>query len=249
NQVPPPVTQTINRIVQTTVEKVVPADNAAAVDTKETIVVKEDDATIAAIAQVSPTVVRITASDPSGDQRFGGLGILITSSSTPNEVYVVGNIFTTDQVSFQGALAGGNTIDLTKIATDPASGLSLFSAEQSQNLADAKAYTGATLADSNGVELGQTVISVGGEVSPLISTGIVSSIGTIQASATSTEATVTNILTDISDPDLISNAILIDLSGDVVGFKTGANVSDGFIPSDDAANLISENLPSGTANQ
>lgn len=241
NQAPPPVTQTINRVVQTTVEKIVPAENGAAVDTKETIVVQEDDATIAAIAKVSPAIVRVSAYDPSNDERFGGLGVLVTSSSSPNEVFVVGNIFTTDQTRFEGTLQGGNIIQLTKIATDLSSGLSVFSAQQNTDLADAKAYTGATIDDSDGVELGQTVIAVGGQDAPLISTGIVSSIDSIQSSATSSNETITNIRTDISEEDLLTNAILIDLTGNVVGFKTGAAISDGFIPSNVAEDLIDQN--------
>ena len=46
DQAPPGVTQTINRVVERTIEKVVPTpsqNQSAAVVTKETIVVKEDD--------------------------------------------------------------------------------------------------------------------------------------------------------------------------------------------------------------
>src|SRR5262245_2431527 len=63
DQAPPSVTQTINRIVEHTVEKVVPSDLTAAVTTEKTVVVKEDDLTAQTIAKVQQSVIRITSAD------------------------------------------------------------------------------------------------------------------------------------------------------------------------------------------
>jgi hypothetical protein len=220
------------------VEKAVPAANGAAV-AQETVIVKEDTATIAAIAKASQSIVRIYSFDPSNNQTFAGFGVVATTSTSGN-VYVVGNIFTTDQTRFEGDLQGGNTVTLSKIETDPISGLSIFSADQSANLSQAKAYTGATFSDSDGVQLGQTVIAIGGETNPFISTGIISSLTATTTSATSSEEDVTNVQSNISDQDLLVNAILVDLSGNIVGFKTGTSVGDGFIPAKDAVALVNQ---------
>lgn len=237
-QAPQPIVQTVERVVQTTVEKVAPSANSASV-AMETVIVKEDAATIAAIAKASQSIVRVYSFDPSGTERYAGLGVVATSSSSSN-VYVVGNIFTTDQTRFEAHLQGGNVVNLSLVSTDPASGISIFQAEQSADPAQAKAYTGATFADSDGVVLGQTVIAVGGETNPFISTGIVSSLSTVAVSATSSDETVTNIRANISDEDLLSNAVLVDLSGNIVGFKTGDAVENGFVPSKYAVGLVNQ---------
>lgn len=238
NQAPPPVTQTIEHVVQTTVEKAVPAAQGAAV-AEETVIVKEDDATIAAIAKASVSIVRVYSFDPNGVESFAGFGVIATSSTDVN-AYVVGNIFTTGQTRFEGKLAGGNTVGLTYISTDPSSGLSILSAEQGATPALVKAYTGATFTDSDDVQLGQTVIAIGGETDPFISTGIISSLSATTSSPTSNDQTVTNIRANISDNELLVNAVLVDLFGNVVGFKTGSSIADGFVPAKDAVELVSQ---------
>ncbi len=238
NQVPPPVVQTVERVIQTTVEKVAPSANSAAV-AMETIIVKEDAATIAAIAKASQSIVRVYSFDPSNVERYAGFGVIATSSSSSN-VYVVGNIFTTNQIRYEAHLQGGNVVQLSFVFTDQVNGISLFTAEQNTNLAQAKAYTGATFTDSNGVQLGQTVIAIGGESNPFISTGIISSLSTIAVSATSPDETVTNIRANISDEDLLSNAVLVDLSGNIVGFKIGNSIGNGFVPSKYAVDLVNQ---------
>ncbi len=238
NQAPPPVTQTIERVIQTTVEKVAPSSNGAAV-AQVTTIVKEDDATIAAIAKASQSIVRIYSFNPSGFSRFAGFGVIATNSAK-SKTYVVGNIFTTDQSRFEGHLQGGNVVALSLISTNGATGLSIFSPEQSADSAQAKAYAGAIFTDSDGVSLGQTVVAIGGQTNPFISTGIISSLSSVTLSATSSSETVTNIRANISDEDLLSNAVLVDLSGNIVGFKTGTSVSDGFIPAKYGVNLVNQ---------
>ncbi len=239
NQAPPPVTQTIEHIIQTTVEKVAPASTQGAAVAQETVIVKEDDATIAAIAKASESVVRVYSFDPSGTERFAGFGVIATSSTDVN-AYVVGNVFTTNQTRFEAQLQGGNTVGLTFLSTDPSSGLSILAAEQSATPALVKAYTGATFSDSDGVKLGQTVIAIGGETNPFISTGIISSLVATTTSSISSEENVLNIRANISDQELMTDAILVDLSGNIVGFKTGSAVSDGFVPAKYAVALVNQ---------
>jgi hypothetical protein len=51
---------------------------------------------------------------------------------------------------------------------------------------------------------------------------------------------VTNIRANISDEDLLSNAILVDLSGNIVGFKIGSSEAEGFLPSSNAVALVNQ---------
>ncbi len=241
NQAPPPVTQTIEHVIQTTVEKVAPATQGAAV-AQETVIVQEDTATIAAIAKASQSIVRVYSSDPYGNTHFVGFGVIATSSASATTTFVVGKITVAGETSFSGHLEGGNTVNLSLLSTDPSSGLSIFSMAQSSDLTQAKAFTGATFTNSDGVQLGQTVVAIGGQTNPFISTGIISSLSTITVSATSSDETVTNIFSNISDQELMTNAILVDLSGNIVGFKTGSTVSDGFVPAKYAVALVNQGL-------
>ena len=238
NQAPPPVTQTIEHVIQTTVEKVAPSANGAAV-AQETVIVKEDDATIAAISKSSQSIVRVYGFDFNNNENFAGFGVVATTSSSKN-VYIVGNISTANAVRFEARLEGGNRVPISKVSVDQSSGLAIFSAEQSSDLSEARAYVGATFTDSDGVQLGQTVIAIGGQESPFISTGIISSLSSVTVSSTSSAETITNIRANIPDAELLSNAILVDLSGNIVGFKTGAAVSDGFIPAKYGVDLVNQ---------
>src|SRR3989338_8034713 len=71
DQAPPGVTQTINRVVERTIEKVVPAptQQTASVITKETIVVKEDALVVEAVAKNTKSVVSIIAVSGEGESK------------------------------------------------------------------------------------------------------------------------------------------------------------------------------------
>ena len=86
DQAPAGVTQTINRVVERTIEKVVtePAknNNSAAVVTRETIVVKEDDKIVESVEKNKNSIVRVYANTRNaGDVRdriFIGLGTIVS---------------------------------------------------------------------------------------------------------------------------------------------------------------------------
>src|SRR3989338_6887788 len=82
-QAPPIVAQTVNRIVEHTVETVVPAASgqaAATVVTQEkTVIVRESEQISKAVEKISPSMVRIYASGAE-DAAFLGLGIVMDAS-------------------------------------------------------------------------------------------------------------------------------------------------------------------------
>ena len=59
DQAPPAIAQTVNRIVERTVEKVVslPSQTAAAVTTEKTVVIKESDLISDAVAKMTPFAI------------------------------------------------------------------------------------------------------------------------------------------------------------------------------------------------
>src|ERR1700690_30511 len=80
DQAPPVVAQTVNRVVEHTVEKVIPSGQTAAstVTTEKTVVINQSDAISQAVQKATPSVVRLYASsDPT---QFIALGTVLNST-------------------------------------------------------------------------------------------------------------------------------------------------------------------------
>src|SRR5262249_20980149 len=82
-QAPPAVTETVNRVVEHTVEKVVQGQVAsvAVPQTQKTVVVKESDLIPQAVDTVSASLVRVYSNDAT-DPSFLGLGIVLDENGT-----------------------------------------------------------------------------------------------------------------------------------------------------------------------
>jgi S1-C subfamily serine protease len=196
DQAPPAVTQTINRVVERTIERVSPS----ATTTTETIIVKDDQATIDAIAKASKVIVRL-----SGTSGESAVGVLVSSGGK-----ILAHVPTTFPQNPSARLDGGNTVAARFISMDPATGIALFQAEQSSDPRSARAYSAASLADSAKLRLGQAIVAIGGREAPIVATGIVSS---VQGD---------RIRTSAPGQDFDSQAILVNLLGEVVGMKDNA---------------------------
>ena len=101
DQAPKGVTQTINRIVEKTVERVVTEPNKANSIIKETVVVKEEDKIIEAIEKNSKSMVRIYKTDSSSSaenplKSFVGIGIIISKDgdiATDSSIIISSNSY------------------------------------------------------------------------------------------------------------------------------------------------------------
>ncbi|HZT36230.1 MAG TPA: serine protease, partial [Nitrososphaera sp.] len=161
DQAQPAVSQTVNRVIERVVEKTAPSSS-----TKETVIVTDDQAAIDAIAKASKAIVRISAADG-----FYGLGVLVSSTGR----IVTGAPVPSDK-SLSVALDGGNVVNASFVSKDGATGLSLLQADQSNDPSNARVYAAAKLADSDSLKLGQSVIAIGGASTPIVGTGIISSL-------------------------------------------------------------------------
>ncbi len=247
DQAPPGVTQTINRIVERTIEKVVtePAqnNNSAAVVTRETIVVKEDDKIVESVDKNKNSIVRIYAdSVNSGDvaqNTFIGLGTVVSKEG----LIATGDVFadqsgrylvTLDNIKFY------NVKILPKKDTNKFYFLKIIQDERNP-----VAFSPVSFSDSNSLKLGQTVIAWGGQSQNSVSTGIISSLG--QASQNSTTGTTTKsseiiaMNTNISLTDSVSGGPLLNLYGEVVGIRVSINILEkyNFLPS----NILKQEIP------
>ncbi len=261
DQAPPGVTQTINRVVERTIEKVTPAPTTqqASVVTKETIVVKEDDLVVKVVEQNLKSVVSITGTSGSGDmleKTFLGNGLIVNKEGLiVADVSVVVPILDEAgnpiQRTLKATYSDGTTLILS-VVPDVVSGSGIVLLKPVlDDKTEKTVFVPASLAVSTSYRLGQTVIALGGEhVS--VATGIISNladkkvVGEVAPQATSTDAVAEKVVGKITTTDLrsigkTSGSIIVNLSGDVVGVKTSATGygDNAYI----SANLVSEIIP------
>ena len=207
DQSPQPVSQTINRVVERTIEKVVdPVVDTVKNETKpaerivETVVVNQEDLTVDAVATNEKSLVRIYGHDKLGKRFFVGLGTVISSDGkvvTSSTAYELSNSFEADYVE-------GN---FRLIPTKPSQGIVILSPA---DVPEGQTFSSATFGNSQNLKLAQTIISLGGQSTNSVSTGIITGLESVSGAATSPETNISLINTSIS-PEVIQFSTLHDI--------------------------------------
>lgn len=236
DQAPAEVTQTINRVVEKTIERVVqePAKQTASVVTKETFVVKADDAVIEAIEKNSGSIVRVREVIGDGQASFAGLGLVVSRdgliaadiSIAYRKTDSFGN---TIAETYQGVFPDGRVFPLNIVYSDQSQGLMFFTAMLQDKEKGAYRFVVPRFGQGE-LKLGQAVVALSGEDSNAVSTGIISNLlqKTVQRpadSSTTTPQTVKELVaikTDIRSTELVSGSVLLNLSGEVIGMNAGS---------------------------
>jgi S1-C subfamily serine protease len=220
-QAPDPVTQTINRVVERTIERVVEPekdeDNArTVVETPEriieTVIVNQEDLTVEAVAKNSKSLVQIfEKTNP--EPVFKIIGIAVTE----NTVLVDSNLISSGGKYFLRNKNGD--FDLSVIKESETDKFILLKLDDlSQTLSPAE------FADSNSLQLGQSVISLGGKIADTVSTGIISKLNTEEVSDAEGNSwtQVNDIAAGVGSSADQTGSVLINLKGSLVGFKSFA---------------------------
>lgn len=200
-QAPQNVTQTIDRVVEHTIEQVAPS---SAAPVKEVTIVKEDDAIVSAIGQSADSVVRIkTPPGPDGVQNFYAMGVVVSRTGyilTDKREIQSGAVYTvvfSDSSTLPASVAKSSptgSLVLLKLQTDDA------------HLKNLKVVP----ISKTDPQLGQTVIAIEGRERTSIAVGRVLSLTTDAGTAT----------TDISPISEEPGSPLLNLSGELIGLKT-----------------------------
>jgi len=169
DQAPPGVTQTINRVVERTIETVVPVEGQKITVVKEQVIVKEEDLVVSAIEKNTDSVVQISKIE-NGKETPLGLGIILSKS---------GLVVTDERIVAQEhkltALYKGESFDVISVpiqseqkfaflklnipAVDTAGGDNESAGEPKPAIE----FMPVVLADSDTLKLGQTAIALGGQ--------------------------------------------------------------------------------------
>lgn len=231
DQAPAGVTQTINRVVERTVERVIPDENGVASvavpgeRVKEvTVVVKENDLITEAIAKNTECLVRI--SRRSGGA-FIGVGFFVRGDGIiATDATLIG------REAYEITTQTGATYTARLIPDMPKSPVALLRIEKT----DGVAFPAIQPADLSIVKLGQSVISLSGESRTSVAVGVVTDIEATEPTETKA-GSIMRVRTDITDSRVGFGSPLFNLFGEVVGIHTAAAQTPGtasFAPLTDA---------------
>lgn len=213
-QAPPVIAQTVNRVVERTVERVVPSGQPAAVNTvtEKTVIVKESDAIAQAVAASKDSIVRLytTSKDADGKDNdvFLGLGIVLKEDGS-----ILTDIAALPVGSITVARADGNRATATVVRSDEAIGLALLLASTTTAEGRALSWKPMTIATGD-PSLGTSVVAVSGKTSTRIGDGIVTAL------PASSEEIVRIIETNIPTGAVAFGSPLINSDGELEGVST-----------------------------
>lgn len=230
-QAPPAVAETVNRVIENTIETVstsTKGQTAAVVQTQQkTVIVNEADLIAQAVKQVSPSVVQIYTDDTQQPQ-FLGLGVVVDASGTiAADIGALGD--EPDATIEQG---NGTLVRSLVTSRDTSSGL-LYLTPASTTPASVS-WTPASL-DASEPSLGDVVVAIDGQSTVQIAQGLVTEL----VPADKSSAAPGIIATDIAPSFIEPGSVIVDTSGNVVGVSTSvsrASSPSGFTP----ASLLSE---------
>ncbi|MFH1454886.1 MAG: S1C family serine protease [bacterium] len=244
NQAPVGVVQTINRVVEKTIQTVTAPSKEIQTVVKETVVVNPEDQIVSVVEKNSKSVIRIyrTNIDPSSGLNsmvFVGLGAVVADGgiiATDNSLISEGGKYFTTAPS-------DKLLDLTIVKSVTGEQVALL---KINNEKDQTTFSRVSISKGD-LKLGQTVIYIGGETKNAVSTGIVSSLS-VKETKLADNSTSTPVITKISSietsisSNFISGGLLLNLSGELVGIKS--NYMDSpktsfFAPSSDIQEVLS----------
>lgn len=221
-QAPPAVTQTINRVVERTIEQVVQvpekSQTAATVVTKETIVIKEDEQIIHVVEKNQPVLVSFIsqASSAEAEPWVVAMGFIVDVDG----LIAVYKPLVNPDASYAVKLLDGNVYPVKLVYDHGVENILLYEIVSEEPVVLSRA----SLADSNSVKLGQSVVLLGGKDNVIVVEGIVSSVVRNDvpfpsATTTKNEEIVSELFINFSGKSNVPGLILT-MSGDTVGFKT-----------------------------
>ncbi|MEN9561589.1 MAG: hypothetical protein RIQ56_862 [Candidatus Parcubacteria bacterium] len=214
-QAPPTITQTVSKVIEHTVEKVVPDQAAAAAvavpqTIEKTVYVKESDTTAKAVETVSPSIIRLMSSDELNPV-FLSLGVVVDDKG----VIVADSFGLGEEASAIMNMPGGKSLRLFVIARDETTGLA-YLAPSATSTVDWKPAAFATQHPT----LGTSIIALAGKSVTRINPGVVTALSSLP-SEKKDEMHV--IETNISTGDILPGSPIIDTAGSVLGVSTGAS--------------------------
>jgi S1-C subfamily serine protease len=212
SQDPQAITQTINRVVERTIETVTPS-NIASVATPikqvTTVVVKEEEFITKTVEEAQSTIVRIKNKK---DGALLGIGVVVNTQG----LIVAERIAVISYKEYQGVYKG-KTYDLVLASQDKKSSIATLKFKEIP--LDIHA---AVFADTKTIKAGQSVVAVSGADRDIVSIGIISSL----FENTDEAKSLNSIDTTIAQNSLLSGTPIFGLDGKLIALKIGKDDKD-----------------------
>ena len=212
-QAPPVIAQTVNRVIERTVETVAPAktgQTAATVVTQEkTVIVKEQDLISQAIERITPSLVRVYTTQET--KTFLGIGLVLDASGT----VITDSSALGEQSEVHLTLADDTQVRAFVSRRDKDTGIAYLTAATSTEETPIQ-WKPVSIATGHAV-LGDVIVAISGKTVSRIADGLVTSIP--PASEDSAPMIDTNIATD----SILDGSPIINTDGTVVGISTSVS--------------------------
>lgn len=234
-QAPPGVTQTINHVVERTIETIVPsATSTVKTTTSQTVVVSEEDLITGAIASALGKTGRVFGGTSTSSPVVGlaaeiSPGVLVTDGSGlidgQQVLVLIGNTQALFNVS--QSLDGGVEV-LTPVATSTVLGAPF------------------KVADTGAVKLGSTATAILSVANERVAIGSVSAVLQPEAASPGAGLSLQAIETNL-DASSVVGAPLIDINGNLIGINTAVSQGLGKGTFISASDIISALAPKATS--
>lgn len=221
NQAPPSIAQTVNRVIERTVQTVIPAaqTSASAAVAQTTVVLKERDLISQSVAKMMPSVVKLYTTNEE-NPTFLGIGVVLDSAGTiVTDTSAIGA--GADAVA---ALSDGTRARVFVSSRNEDLGVAYLTATSTAD--KSPTWTPADISVSHPA-LGETVVALSGNATTRVSDGI------IQALQPATDSSPLIVETSIPDSGIMYGSPLVGTDGSLLGVSTTVSrVSNesGFIP-------------------
>lgn len=173
DQAPAGVTQTINRIVERTVERVVPSGG----NTSKTVIIKNEDFIVEAVKKNSGSMVKVStfAQNEKGETIKGeslGIGFVVSADG----IVALDSDIVSDETGYSITLPDGKIFKANTLQQDEKNGLALIKAVPANDKENIRLSPVelSDLSGDNSLRLGQTVIALGGKDGGDVHSGIIS---------------------------------------------------------------------------
>ncbi len=228
NQAPPVVTETIHKVYEKTVEKVVPGDQKATIiENNKTIIVSEEDFVIDAVNKNSKSLVRIYSylenDEKELEKYFVGTGLFFTRNGI---ILAQTNDFITSEESEETNYYINYNNEEIEVNVGENKENDFMFLTLKLNESSKLKFKKVEFGDSDVLQLGQSIIVLGGEKTDMILTGIISNLirdKIVTKEATENKEAVEKIITKKIETNLNpsrSMIALINLNGEIIGIRS-----------------------------
>ncbi len=216
DQAPAGVTQTINRIVERTVERVVPSSGGGT----KTVIIKSEDFIIEAVKKNSGSIVKVSTftQNEKGETVNGeplGVGFIVSTDG----IVALDSDIVSDETKYTVTLADGKIFKANTLQQDEKNGLALIKVVPANDKETIRLSPVelSDLSGENSLKLGQTVIALGGKGGEDVFNGIISGFrknSSLAEALLGYQIKAGDALSGITDPLLQTGAVINAIGGE-----------------------------------